>query len=69
MKKILLHCKDENIELTDDDTSSLLEYSKELSRVMKSYKVIILETTSKSIIFRPSDIKSIEVCDTDIVME
>ena len=60
MKKIQINQKNADpIVLTDDDNTELKTYSKELSKVMELAKICILETTSGTIILKPSEISSI----------
>ena len=62
MKKIEIY--QENIDpivLFDKDYSDLLSYTNELSKILKSKEISILETTSGNIIIKPSKISSIIV--------
>ena len=62
MKEITIF--QENIEpiiLIDDDKSSIEEYSKELSKLLKFNNVSVLNTSSASILLKPKKIVSIEV--------
>ena len=62
MKKIEIH--QENIDpiiLYDKDYSDLSLYTSELSKILKSKEISILETTSGSVIIKPSKISSISI--------
>ena len=62
MKKIEIY--QENIDpivLFDKDYSDLLSYTNELSKILKSKEISILETTSGTIIIKPSKISSIGI--------
>lgn len=66
MKSITLSMVDsENLTIQDDDDKDLKEYTEELSSVLKSGNVTILETTSGSLILRPNKITSIFVEELD----
>jgi len=62
MKKIVI-CHDETNSLTliDDDDADINSYSKEISKVLESSKICILETSSGNAILKPSKINSIFV--------
>jgi hypothetical protein len=49
------------VELEDEDDRGLEEYTKSLSAILESTSIIILNTTSGSIILKPSSISSIFV--------
>ena len=55
----------ENVTVLDDDDKDLQEYTKELSSLLKSGNVTILETTTGSLILRPNKITSILVKEMD----
>ena len=60
MKKIIIY-NDESKELIliDDDDTELTAYTKQVSKIMESTKVCILETSSGNTILKPSKINSI----------
>lgn len=49
------------IELYDDDSGDILEYSMRLSELLKSTDIEIIKTTSGCAILKPSEIKSMLV--------
>jgi hypothetical protein len=62
MKKIIIYVDEKSsITLIDDDDMDLSIYTKQVSRLMELSKVSILETTSGSLILKPSKINFIEV--------
>ena len=62
MKKIEIHQENSDIiTLSDEDSTDINSYSNEITKVLESSKVCIIETTSGSIIVRPSKINSIFV--------
>lgn len=62
MKKILINLTDSyTLELIDDDNTELSEYTKELSSVLQSNTVTILELSTGHIIIRPNKVLSIQV--------
>lgn len=66
MKKIII--SQENIEpviIIDDDNTDINSYTKKLSEIYKMSSIVILNTTTKTVILRPSKIISIEVEDID----
>jgi hypothetical protein len=66
MKKITIY-QDDSIEpiiLYDSDYSDISSFSLELSKILKSKEISLLETTSGVLITRPSKIKSILVSTT-----
>jgi len=67
MKRIIIHGKENSnqIILTDNDDNDLLSYTKELSKIMESSKISILETTSGNLLIRPLEIFSIQVEEID----
>ena len=67
MKKIIIY-NDESKELTliDDDDTELTAYTKQVSKIMESTKVCILETSSGNTILKPSKINSIFVTELSL---
>ena len=62
MKKIVIYLDDSKLlTLLDDDETNIEEYSKEISKILESSKVCILETTSGNVLIKPSKISSIYV--------
>jgi len=66
MRKITIYQEGEAVRLFDDDTSSIQEASKELTKLMHSNNISVLITTAAAVIIRPSKINSILVEDLDI---
>lgn len=67
MKKIIINQKNsKTIELNDNDDKELSLYTKEISKIMESSKICILETTSGNSIIKPSEIISINVFELNI---
>jgi hypothetical protein len=62
MKKITIY-NDESQELIliDDDDTDLTLYTKQVSKILESQKICILETSSGNAILKPSKINSIFV--------
>ena len=62
MKKIVINQKNSNvIELLDDDLNDITLYTKDISKLMELSKICIIETTTGSVIIKPSEINSISV--------
>lgn len=60
MKEIIILQKGiSEVVVHDDDKTSLEEYTKEISKLLELGNVVILETSTKNIILRPTNIKSI----------
>ena len=60
-KKIKFFTESGIIEVLDFDSLSLYEYSKQLSSLLESSNVSILETSSECLILRPSKVSGISV--------
>lgn len=62
MKTIRINQKNsDSVVLMDDDSKDLILYTKEVSKILELSKICILETTSGSIILKPSEINSIVI--------
>lgn len=62
MKTIIINQKNsDSVVLMDDDSKDLILYTKEVSKILELSKICILETTSGSIILKPSEINSIVI--------
>lgn len=62
MKKIVIYLDDSKLlTLLDDDSTNIELYSKEISKILESSKVCILETTSGNVLIKPSKISSIYI--------
>ena len=68
-KKIRIFTESGLIETIDSDESPLEEYSKNLSKLLESSNVSILETSSGSLILRPSKISDIYITKEKILKE
>lgn len=68
-KKIRIFTESGLIETIDSDESPLEEYSKNLSKLLESSNVSILETSSGSLILRPSKISGIYISEEKILKE
>jgi len=66
MRKITIYQEGEAIRLFDDNSSSIQEASKELTKLMHSNNVSVLVTTASALIIRPSKINSILIEDLNI---
>jgi hypothetical protein len=66
MRKITIYQEGEAIRLFDDNSSSIQEASKELTKLMHSNNVSVLVTTAAALIIRPSKINSILIEDLNI---
>jgi hypothetical protein len=69
VKKIKLFTESGLVEISDTDSSSLEEYSKQLSGLLDSSTISILETSSGCLILRPSKVSSIFVSEDKNVKE
>lgn len=58
--KIIFDCSPSE-ELFDEDESTISEYSKSLSSLFVSGNIVILETSSCSLVLRPSKVTGIKV--------
>jgi hypothetical protein len=65
MKKIIIYKNPDPLVLTDDDETNITEYTKQLSLMLESSKICILETTSGNVILRPSKIDLIFVSEEE----
>jgi len=66
MKKIVIYNDESNcLTLIDDDDTDINSYSKEISKVLESSKICILETSSGNAILKPSKINSMFVTELD----
>ncbi len=64
MRKITIHQNGGSpIEITDDSEVQMSQYCGDISRLMKMANVAILETSSASVVLRPSQITGIKVED------
>ncbi len=62
MRKITIHQEDaKNIEVFDENDDPLDEYCNRLSTLMKMGNVAILQTSSASVVLRPSKVVGIKV--------
>lgn len=61
MRKITIYQEGEAIRLFDDNSSSIQDTSKELTKMMYSNNISILVTAEAAVIIRPSKINSILV--------
>lgn len=62
MKKIVIYQENsDRVILLDDDSTNLETYTKELSKLLESSKVCIIETTSGNFLVKPSKIISLFV--------
>lgn len=70
MKKIIIVYKNSShLTLTDEDSTDLRVYTKELTKIMELSKICILETSDCNVIIRPSEISSILVKDTKSIKD
>jgi len=70
MKEITIFQKNNPpLVFTDEDTSEIEGYTKELTSLLEASNVIVLETTSGNIIIRPHTINSIKVINIEDVEE
>jgi hypothetical protein len=65
-KKIKIFTESGLIEVSDSDSLSLDEYSKQLSSLLESSNVSILETSSGRLILRPSKVFGISISEEKI---
>jgi hypothetical protein len=66
MKKIVINQKNSQpLFLEDDSTEEINSYTKEISKVMESSKICIIETSFGNAIIRPSEINSIFVMEIE----
>jgi hypothetical protein len=61
----IFHENAEPIKIEDHDSRNLSEYTKDLSKVLEASNVTILETSSGSVIIRPSRVCSIIVSEVN----
>jgi len=66
LKKIKTYTETGSIEITDIDSTPLEEYSKQLSGLLQSSNVSILQTSSGCLIIRPSKITGILVSEEKV---
>jgi len=70
MKKIIIYQNGvEPIEIKDSDNKDIQEYTKEISSLMESDNVTIIETSEGCLILRPTKILGIKVCEEQILKE
>jgi len=69
MKEVTVYLKNRVVRIHDDDTSDLSEYTKKMLDIMKSQKIMILETVHKNIIVRPSQVDCIEIIENDVITD
>jgi len=66
MKKfITFNQESKSVTLVDDDPRDLSTYTKEISKIMESAKVCIVESSSGNLIVKPSNINSILVSEIE----
>ena len=67
MKTIKLYIETgEPITINDEDNKNIEEYTSELSSILQEGNIVVLNTSSSSIILRPSRITGIEVKETNV---
>lgn len=67
MKKIMIYTNEKSeITLIDDDDTDLSTYTKQISRIMEMSKICILETTSGTVVLKPSRINCINVLELSL---
>lgn len=69
VKKIKVFTEAGSIEVLDSDSLPIEEYSKQLSSLLDSSNVSILETSSGCLILRPSKVSGISVSEEKYVKE
>ena len=69
VKKIKVFTEFGSIEVLDSDSLPLDEYSKQLSGLLESSNVSILETSSGCLILRPSKISGISISEEKVTKE
>jgi len=65
MRKITVYQEGETIRLFDDNSASIQDTSKEISKLMQSSNISILITSVAALVLRPSKINSILIEDID----
>ena len=66
MKKIVINQKNSDpLILEDESSDDIKTYTNEISKIMESSKICIIETTYNNVVIRPSEISSIIVTEVD----
>ncbi len=66
MKEIIIEKKNSHpLSILDDSNEDIVEYTRNISKLLELNNVSILETTSSCVVIRPNEISSIQIKETE----